>query len=136
MSYKFIEHTADVQFEATGKTIEEVFKNSANALISLMKNNKKIKNKKTKKIKIKAKSLEELLYNFLEEFLYIYDSQNFITNKITNIKISKNKIKAMLIGDNIFNYKNISNNIKAITYNNMKIFQKKEKWFIRCVLDV
>jgi len=32
MKYKFMEHTADIQFQAFGKTLEESFSNSALAL--------------------------------------------------------------------------------------------------------
>jgi len=32
MKFKFLEHTADIKFKASGKDIEEVFDNSALAL--------------------------------------------------------------------------------------------------------
>ena len=72
MKFKILEHTADAKFLAYGKTIEEAFENSALALISLMTKDK-IKEKVKKKIKVNGKNIEQLLYNFLEEFLILMD---------------------------------------------------------------
>ena len=38
MKYKFFPHTADTLFEAYGRTLEEVFENSALAVESIMVN--------------------------------------------------------------------------------------------------
>ncbi|RLG11686.1 archease, partial [Candidatus Pacearchaeota archaeon] len=43
--YKFLEHTADIKFQAFGDSIEEVFKNSALALKEIIVGKIKIKEK-------------------------------------------------------------------------------------------
>lgn len=134
--FKFIEHTADIEFQAFGKNLKELFKNSALALSNSIYN-KKIREKKEYKIKVKGHDLENLLYNFLEEFLILFDSENFILSKIKEIKLDEKnfKIKAEIIGDDIKNYKT-SMHIKAITYNEMFIKKQKEKWICQVVLDI
>ena len=77
MKYKFLSHTADVKFQAFGKDLEEGFKNSAYALANTITKDK-IKPKETKKIKVKGRDTKSLLYDFLEEFLYLKDVGNFI----------------------------------------------------------
>ncbi|HDK42597.1 MAG TPA: archease [Candidatus Pacearchaeota archaeon] len=121
--YIFLPHTADVKFQASGKTIEEAFENSALALKERMCN-AKIKAKIEKKIEISGRDFENLLYNFLEEFLYLLDAEDFITSKIKSIKISKFKLKAIVVGDKASNYK-FSNDVKAITYNEMFVKNTK-----------
>jgi SHS2 domain-containing protein len=136
----FLEHTADVKFQAFGKDINEVFSNSALALKEVMTEKTKIKEKIKKKIVVKGKDNESLLYNFLEEFLVLFDSKNFIFGGIKKIKINggKNKIlEAEITGDNSKDYK-FSNSVKAVTYNDMfiKYDDKKKKWISQVVLDV
>ena len=46
MKYKFIEHTADIKFQAYGKTINEIFENSILAISSYLSRDSKIKTKK------------------------------------------------------------------------------------------
>jgi SHS2 domain-containing protein len=135
MKYKFLEHTADVKFQAFGKNIEEVFENSALALKEAICGKKKIKVIKEKVIKVKGKDFESLMYKFLEEILYLLDSSNFLISKIKEIKIKNLKLEAVISGDNAKNYW-FTNNVKAVTYNEMFIKRKKDSWVSQVVLDV
>ena len=81
MKYQFIEHTADVEFEAHGKSLEEVFSNCVDAFVKSISNEKILK-KEIKTFEVEGNDLENLLYNFLEEFLILFDSENFILSKI------------------------------------------------------
>ena len=90
LKYKFLNHTADMKFQAFGKTLEEAFENSALALLETISKGEKIKAVKRKKIAVKGKDYESLLYNFLEEFLFLLDAEGFIASKIENLEISDN----------------------------------------------
>jgi len=132
--FKFLEHTADVKFQSFGKNLEEAFVNSALALKEVMFSGIKIKNKIKKKIKIEAKDNEGLLYRFLEQFLYLLDAENFVFNKV-KVKITGLNLEAELLGDLASNYK-FSNEVKAVTYNEMFVKKDKSRWICQVVLDV
>ncbi|MGD9275987.1 MAG: archease [Candidatus Pacearchaeota archaeon] len=134
-NFKFLEHTADIKFQAFGKTKEGAFRNSFFALRESICGGLKIQKKIRKKIKIKAKDDESLLYNFLEEFLYLLDSENFLISEIRNIKIINGNLSAEVFGDESKNY-DFTNNVKAITYNQMFVKKENEKWVVQVVLDV
>ena len=51
MKYKFLEHTADIMFEAYGKTLNELFENSALAIFESTANIKTVKAKIKKEIR-------------------------------------------------------------------------------------
>ena len=134
--FKFLEHTADVKFQAFGKTLEKAFENSALALKETISGKIKVKNKVKKKFEIKGKDNESLLYNFLEEFLFLLDSEDFLFSKINKIKIKDNKLICKISGDKASSYK-FSNDVKAVTYNSMFVRQeKKGGWICQVVLDV
>lgn len=135
MKYLFLEHTADVEFQAFGKSLNEVFENAALALFSAMYKGKVAKKVK-KKIKIDGGNKESLLYNFLEELLFLLDSENFFLSDV-KVKIDKNgnSLEAMIYGDNASNYE-ISLQVKAITYHDMLIESKDKKWIAQVVVDV
>jgi SHS2 domain-containing protein len=137
MDYKYLKHTADIKFQAFGNTIEDAFSSAAYALKEVITDKEKIKNIEQKNIKITGKNIERLLYDFLEEFLFLLDAENFIFSKIKNIKIDiKNFIlEATVMGD--FNSKyNFVNSVKAITYNEMFVKKEKDKYIIQVVIDV
>ena len=135
MRYKYLEHTADIKFQAFGSTIAEAFENAARAMFNAMHEGK-VKSKFSKKIKVKGKDLENLLYNFLEELLFFLDSENFF---LSNVKLKideKNlKLEAQLEGDEAKNY-SIHLDVKAVTYNEMFVKKKKDKYICQVVLDV
>lgn len=134
MKFKFLSHTADVKFQAFGKTLNEVFENSGLALINVFYE-RKIKNLKSKKFKVKGKDLESLMYNFLEELLFLIET-GFLPSRI-KVKINKDEksLIAELAGDAIKNYK-VRPDVKAITYNDMFVKKIKDKWISQVVLDV
>jgi SHS2 domain-containing protein len=136
MRYKFLPHTADIKFRAYGSTIEEAFLNSLLALVSSV-SREKIKGSKALAIKVSGKDYENLLYNFLEEILFLIDSKNFFPSGISNLKIDKKKLKlsGKLSGDYGDKYK-IYSHIKSATYSEMLVENKKGRWIVQAVLDV
>lgn len=136
MKFKFLEHTADVKFQAFGKTLEEAFKNSALALASVMYKPEKIKPELEKKIEISGIDEKSLLYNFLEEFIFLMDSEDFLINKIQKIEIKENKLSAVVLGDNKTNKYEIKGDVKAATYAEMEIKKEKNKVVVQVVLDI
>lgn len=136
MSYEFLEHTADVKFRVVAESIEDAFVDSAKALFETIRGDIEILKKEKKKLEISGENLENLLYRFLEEFLFLLDSQDFLVSKIESIEIDKenNHLKAIVIGDSADNY-HFTNDVKAITYNNLEI-NEGEKIIIFGVFDV
>lgn len=145
--YEFLEHTADVKFMAHGKTIEEAFKNSAEAVREVITKNK-IEKKIRKGLGVMADDTEGLLYNFLEEIIFLFDSENFIISEVENLEIKKDgsgfSLKCDFFGDRSDAVETKSKerkyefqeHVKAVTYNQMKIEKTKSGYNITVVLDV
>ncbi len=138
MTYEFLEHTADVKFKANGNSINEVFEEVGKALIETINAGVYIKGKIVKQISIKGESLENLLYNFLEEFLFLLDAEGFVTISIKTIEVDIDNFSliAELVGDSVYNYDNFSNEVKAITYSDMSIKNIGNVWEVVGVFDV
>lgn len=132
--FEFLEHTADIKFQAFGKTREEVFINCALALSNVLYD-RKIREKKIYKLKAQGDDNESLLYNFLEELLFLFDTENFLLSKVKEIKIKDNRITAKLTGDNSEKYE-IKTYIKSPTYNDMFIKKERGWWVAQVVMDV
>lgn len=133
MRFKFLEHTADVKFQAFGSNIEKAFENSALAMFNAMSDDR-IKAKIRKKIKVSGKDNESMLYNFLEELLFLLDSQNFFLAKC-KIKISGFGLIAEVWGDSVKNYET-KVDVKAVTYNQMFVKKHGNIFICQVVLDV
>lgn len=134
--FEFLDHTADVKFRAYGESLEELFENSAKAMIGSMTDGK-IEKKKVEKIKINSNNLESMMYEFLEELLFIMDSKELVFAGIKKIKIDKEnfKLEGEIYFDDLKNYK-FHLDVKAVTYNEMYVELNKRTWVAQVVLDV
>ena len=140
MRYKYFDHTADAKFQAYGKTLEEAFGNAAVAMFNIMTDTKKIERKEKKHIKVKGTDLKALLVNFLEEFIFMLDAENFLLQDIEKVTIKKDKkeysLEADAVGD-FYKEKYITqSDVKAATYNEMEIEEKKGKCMVQVVVDI
>lgn len=140
MKYKFLEHTADVKFQAFGKTLEEAFSNAAIAMFEVIVKTEKIEKKLTKKIETEATDKESLLYKWLEELLFLLDTEFFMLNSVKNMKITKKgekyNLKAEVVGDKFKDKYERYGAVKAVTYNEMFVKEKKGKAVVQVVLDI
>lgn len=139
--YEFLEHTADAKFRAYGKTPDEAFANAALAMASLMYDPECVAEKQKKGIKAEGNDMEQLLYKFLEEFLVLQDSKQFIIHGFSSqpkiIKTGgKFSVAAVASGDVIGagNKYKVRPVVKAVTYNEMKISQKPV--YVQVVVDI
>ena len=139
MKYKFLEHTADVMFEAYGKNLNELFTNSAIALEECMVNISTLKIKEKYKINLSSESAEGLLYDFLSELIFVKDTEGLLF-KTFKIKISKNKVyelSAECQGE-IINRKTqeLLDDAKAVTKHLLNIKKEKNKLTAVVIVDI
>ncbi len=139
--YKFLDHISDVQVNCWGLDLKEAFSQAALSLFDTITDIRKIDKKISKSIQITAEDKESLLFDFLSEFLYIFDTENLIFSEIKVINIDESHdgymLNAQVIGD-FFDLKKHSSGIevKAITYSYMKIEEKKNKTIIEVIFDI
>ena len=134
VKFKILEHTADIKFKVYGDSLNELFENATLALCNYISRGNKIKDSKKRKIEIEGRDKESLFYAFLDELIYLIDAEDFLSSK-AKITIKDNFLEGELNGDKASNYKNLDQ-IKAATYSEMEITQKKTSWEAQFVLDV
>lgn len=133
MSYKFLPHTADLKIEIESENLESVFEEIVKAIVDFSTESKKIEHYEKKEINVEGNDLRSLIYNFIDEIIYLIED-GFIPQE-TKIKINKNKLTAKINGDKAINYHPI-NPPKSATYSEMKIFEDEEKWILIFVIDI
>jgi len=135
MRFKYLDHTSEAKFQAFGKTIEEVFANSGLAMMNLMTKVDKVKAKEKITIKIESKKLESLLFDFLDELIFIVDTKLIFISEFKNMKIEDNVLTCIAFGDKIANCVK-GGDVKAPTYDEMLIEETDSGWMIQAVVDV
>ncbi len=139
MGFQFVEDMAiaDVAFRATGKDLTELFKSAAQAVIESMANPKTVKPMIVKKIKKKESTIDKLLFEFLEEIIYLKDKVAMVFHDI-DVKVDEKKLelKATLRGDKIKpTEQELHQDVKAVTMHYWLI-EKEKEWKATVVLDI
>ena len=97
MRYKFVDHTADVEFIAYGKNDEEVFTNALAALFETMSDTGAVERSDRKRVKVtvkeKADSLENLLWYVLQHMLSVAESRRVFPYEVAEINIANEEGK-------------------------------------------
>ncbi len=137
--YEFVEHTADAEFYAYGKTQEEAFENAIYAVAEIMVDYKEVKPAIKNKISVQAKDAKALLYSAIEELIFLLDTEDFLLHEIKSLKIEEQNgemtLDAELTGDEVKNCEP-QKAVKAATYNQMEIKQENGKWIVHAVVDI
>ena len=135
-SYEYFPHTADVQFRAYGKSLEEAFGNAAYAFTDIITDHTKVTSSIKKTFKVSAENKEALLYDFLEYFIFLLDTEGFLLHEIRSIVLQGTTIHGVCMGDTHPEQYEIKAHIKAVTYQQMKIVQKEKLWYVQVIVDV
>jgi len=134
---RYIEHPSDVGFEVYGGTLEELYANAAIAMYSLMTDIDEIEETDEREIKINAEDLYSLMFDWLDELIFLFESESLVLKKFD---IAVNETNFSICGNCKGGRFDPSKHesgiiIKAVTYNMMQI-KKNEIWSARVVLDV
>jgi len=137
--FRYLEHTADAKFQAFGTTLEEAFANAALAVASLMWEPAQVTAVQKVDVRVGGSDLEQLLMAFLEEILYLLDTREFLLHRAEEVRISIGQqgceLEAVFVGDAGIGRYEIFGEVKAITYNDMKI-EAGDAPLIQVVVDM
>lgn len=141
VGYKFLDHKSDLYIESCGKTESEAFEQAGLAIFDSMTDIDKIDiTKKSRKISLESEDIYSLLYDYLEELLFIYDTE-FLLCRDIKLKIDQIeegfRLEGVLKGEEFDRNKHISKiGIKASTYSQMEKIEKNGFVCFKFVMDI
>lgn len=142
MSYRFLEDivTADVAFEATGKTPEELFISAAGALEESQVDTKQLATSEQRTVNLENDTLDKLLFDFLDELIFYKDSESLAfanyTLKIEKIT-EKYTLKGTLKGEKLdLERHELRTDVKAVTKHRFGIEKTPQGYKATIVLDI
>ena len=129
--YKFLEHTADIMFEAYGKSYSEALENAAKALFSVFG---AAGRKERASFSLSAHNLEELTVQALADLLAYMDTHELVFSEMKVLKFDQtaNSLELEAYGEK----KRPRDSVKAVTYHELMVKEEEKGWTIRILLDV
>jgi SHS2 domain-containing protein len=139
--FRVLEHTADVGFEAFGRTREEVFANAGRALYSLIVDLDSISPRLEVAIEASASGSgaapADLLVDWLNEILYLYDAEGWLLQDFEIRSLNDRSIAAVGHGEKFDPARHqIKLLVKAITYHQLALGQAASRWRAQVYVDI
>ena len=135
MPYEVLEHTADVRFRATGRTLAEAFAEAARAVCETMAPGC-TPARVERRIGLEAPDTGTLLADFLSEILYLADAESLAFCSF-NVRIDGNRLSAVCRGEEFSREKHGGGSeIKGISYSGLSIYEEGERYVLEFIADV
>jgi len=135
--FDVIEHTADVGIRAYGESEAEAFQNAAFAMFSLIAELDKVADSTCLEIKVSSQDHETLLVGWLNELLYLYESQKVLLTRFEITRLEENYLEAMAYGETIDRRRHVLvTDIKAATYHMLSVNKTPDGWIAEVIFDV
>jgi len=135
--FEILEHSADEKFHAEGESKEEALKEVVKAFAEIVGGD--TDGEYHHSISVEAESLESMFYDFLDELIFLQDSEGVVISHAEELTLEQLengwRLETTVLTDSITSDMNLLD-IKAPTYNEMEIDYRDHKWVFEAVLDV
>jgi SHS2 domain-containing protein len=132
-----IEHTADIGLRVWADTPADAFAAIAGAMFDAMVNREHIPPRERWSIRVIADGWEDLLVAWLEELLYLYETERAIPEACHITDIAPDHLEAELLGDYLDPTRDEQRvQIKAVTYHQLRAEETEEGFFVQVIFDI
>lgn len=134
--FEIIDHTADVGIIAYGTDIRQAFANAARAMFSLITELDEVEEVIYRDIELTAPDQESLIVEWLNELIYLFDTENIIFERFDITRLNSTQLKARSYGEKVNSSKHkLKTGIKAATYHMLRI-NKGDGCRIQVLFDI
>lgn len=141
MTYEFFDHTADLGLRVRAESLEGVFVEAARGLFAaLVANPEAIQARSAYQVRLSASRLDDLLYDWLSELLYVFDTKRLVFAEfIVNLSTSNDfQLEGQAKGESFDPTRHEPHlEIKAITYHRLRVEQMADgRWEAEIIADL
>ncbi len=140
MKYRIIDHTADLAVEFHGKSVTELFENSAVSLSEIIFNRKiEIKDGSSLELIFSSDNIEINYIDFLREILFQINQNYYYFYACEATFLSETALSIICFYSQL-KQEDIKNEIKAVTYHecsiNDKLIETQKIYFAKVTFDI
>jgi len=137
LRFRTIEHTADIGIEVEADNLADLFAGAAEGMYSIIIAPGVVSPAVSRSITLEANDLEELMFEWLNELLYLLDAKELLLSMFEIARIERFHMEATVFGEKIDQGRHrLLGEIKAATYHQMTVERRDDSWFARIIFDV
>jgi len=135
--FEAFDHTADVGIRATANSLAGLFAEAARGLFSLIVTDAEtIRELQETRIEINGDELEYLLFDWLSELLYRYETEKLLFRRF-DVAIDPQGLHAICYGEPVAAERHeLDHEVKAITYHDLIVKRDGDDWLAEVIVDI
>jgi len=135
--YETFDHTADLGLRIRAPDCDSLFAEAALALYSVIVSNLAgVRATIDKKFVIEGTEIEYLLFDWLAELLYSFESTHLLFSSFS-VQVTATGLEATARGEPYDESRHqLEHEVKAITYHGLLVEQRSEEWLAELIVDI
>ncbi|MFN0052363.1 MAG: archease [Planctomycetales bacterium] len=135
--YELFEHTADLGLRVRAADLETLFAEAGRGLFSMVVDDlDQVTPRETRTIELPAGALDYLLFDWLNELLYLCDTQRLVCCEF-EVQLGDQGLKAVIRGEPLDPARHrLTHEVKAITYHQLKLEHHPDGWLAEVIVDI
>jgi SHS2 domain-containing protein len=135
--FEFVDHTGDLGVRVFGENLPRLFEQAALALTFIVTEPETIRVSEIHNLALEAKTDEELLIAWLNELVYLFDTQGLLFKEYDVLSVYDHRLEALARGEIYAESRHpIKTAVKAATYHQLKIEHHKGLWTAQVIFDL
>ena len=135
--FEFVDHTGDLGVRLFGESLSRLFEQAAQALTFILTDPETIQIEETRKLLLDAKTDEELLITWLNELVYLFDTEGILFRTYDVLSVHDHHLEALAQGESYVEGRHsIKTTVKAATYHQLKIENRQGVWTAQVIFDL
>ena len=140
MPYAFFDHTADIGADLEAPTREGIFEEGVRAFTDAVTPLEGVEPTETREITVAAESLEELMIEWLEEHLFRFEVEKWLTRR-ARVTLREGddgwRLRARVEGETYASARHpVKVLIKGITFHQLTVEPRDDGWVGRVIFDI
>jgi len=135
--FTLLDHTADLGIRVCGRDLRTLFEVAAKSMIYVMIKGKPAKSTKIFNLSVEGYDLPDLMVRWLGEILYLFEGEHKLVTGVDVNAVSHSRVDATLetVSFNA-NLHEILCEIKAVTFHQIEVVKKDNRWEARIIFDL
>jgi SHS2 domain-containing protein len=130
VTYRWVDHTAELELELEAGTAEAIFEEAASAFGELV--GRGGGEPAARRVELIATDRATLLADWLEELVFLADVDGFVPERVRELVLRDASLAATVEGV----LGSPAPLVKAVTYHGLELKEERDGWRARVVLDV
>jgi SHS2 domain-containing protein len=135
--FETFDHTADLGLRIRAPNLDTLFAEAATALFStIVEDLSTVRAEREVHVNLPADERDYLLFDWLKELLYRFDVEHLLFSRF-EVRVSEEGLRGKAWGEPLDRSRHeLSHEVKAITYHELKVEQTDEGWLAEIIVDI